>query len=101
MEMKRTETMEELRVYMVNTESIYNEYMRIVKEIVCSDTQQIRARHRSQMSAIARDAVQMYKDELGFSIGRIGKNQIASVANEILNDEVLESKTFYAQYGHF
>lgn len=100
-EMKRTEAMEDLRLYMVNTESIYNAYMDIVKEIVKSGKKVILGKHRRRMTEIARDAVGMYRMEIGQSVGRIGCNQIAAVGAEILNDEVNETWNFYQKYHEF
>ena len=100
-EIKRTDAMENLRLYMVNTESLYNAYREIVEEIVLSGKKVILGKHRKRMAEIARDAVGMYKIECGVSVGRIGCNQIIAVGREVLEDELDEAWDFYQRNHTF
>ena len=96
-EIKTNAAMAELRLYMVNDEFIYKSYMEIVREIVV-DKKPTNGRNMRRMIELTRDAVGMYKNQFGESVGRIGKNQIAWVAREILLDEVKEAKKFYEKH---
>ena len=100
-EKKWTDAMENLRLYMVNTECIYDCYHKMVEEIVLSGKKIIGGKHRKRMTEIARDAVGMYLREIGQSVGRIGKNQIAAVGAMILTEDLNETWDFYQKHGEF
>lgn len=99
-EIKKTEMMEELRVYMVNTEWVYNAITEIVSEIVKSDSKKATFKHYKRAERIAYEAAQEYRAQ-GFSLGHLGCRQRQAVGREVLNDEIEEAFTFFNRYGHF
>lgn len=92
--------MEELRVYMVNTESIYDAIQKIVSDIVKSESKKILRSHIRRTERIAYESVLMYRSEVG-ALGRIGCRQYHAVGQEILKDEVDEAFLYYKRHGEF
>lgn len=99
-EIKKTEMMEELRIYMVNTEWIYNAISEIVKDIVNSETKKVTFKHYRRAERIAYEAAMEYKSQ-GFSLGHMGCRQRQAVGREVLKDEVDEAFLFFKNHGTF
>lgn len=106
-EMKWTDAMEELRLYIVNTNWCIDVYEGISKEVVergkLNDDGKIIVGYKflKRAAQLARDAARAYREEIGAPLGRIGCRQIEYVGYKILREQAQEMYEFHAKYGHY